>query len=197
MVTDVAEPRRTLTSHHVIPSVRPDMATAQLPYDRKPCKGEHSRLASQSGCVTGRQAQARQKKLAVFGRSQKDGVRYYDRRNGAQPADDLSCVVKSAHMRITRGEIAIRLREARILLNRQEQFRRGLFEAPAEEVSATEYSERRAGAGTGTKAQRGFDMFDRNIGLACPIPKSATYRPAARKARVECQGTVHQRHSWR
>src|SRR2546430_2547884 len=37
-------------------------------------------------------------------------------------------------------------------------------------------------------------MLDRDVGLARPIPKSAAYGPAARKARIECQGTINQRH---
>ena len=31
------------------------------------------------------------------------------------------------------------------------------------------YNERRADAGAGTEAQRGFDMLDRDVGLARPI----------------------------
>ena len=89
----------------------------------------------------------------MLGLPQVVGVRYYDRRNGAQPSDNLSCVVEPAHMRIARGEIAIRLREARILLDRQEQFRHRLFEAPAKKMSAAQYSEGRADAGAGTEAK--------------------------------------------
>src|SRR5437762_296694 len=37
-------------------------------------------------------------------------------------------------------------------------------------------------------------MLDRDVGLARPIPKSATYGPAAGVARVERERAVNQRH---
>src|SRR5215472_2870012 len=55
-------------------------------------------------------------------------------------------------------------------------------------------SERRADAGVGTEAQRGFDMLDRNVGLTRPIPECVTEIPASRVVRVERQGTVDQRY---
>src|SRR5215469_730152 len=61
-------------------------------------------------------------------------------------------------------------------------------------MRAAYYSERRADAGAGTEAQRGFDMLDRNVGLTRPIPECATEIPAARVVRVERQGAVDQRY---
>src|SRR6516162_1024885 len=51
------------------------------------------------------------------------------------------------------------------------------------------HKERRATTGTGTKAQRGLDMLDRNVGLARPLPEDAAQVPAASVVRVERQGT--------
>ena len=62
------------------------------------------------------------------------GARYYDRGNGPQPRDDVSCIVEPAHMGIAGGEKAIRHRVARILLDREEQFLHGLIEAPRREM---------------------------------------------------------------
>ncbi len=62
------------------------------------------------------------------------GVRYHDRGDGAQPRDDLSRVVEPTHMGVAGGEKAIRARKARILLDREEQFRHCLIEAPSEEM---------------------------------------------------------------
>ena len=104
----------------------------------------------------------------MLGVPQEAGVRYHDRGDGAQPRDDLSRVVEPAHMRVAGGEIAIRLRVAWILLDREEQLRHCLIEAPAEEMRGAYYEERRADAGAGTEAQRGFDMLDRDVGLARP-----------------------------
>ena len=84
--------------------------------------------------LTRRQAQARQKQLALLGIPQKAGVRYYDRGYGAQPRDNLSRVVEPTHMGVAGGEHAIRRREAWILLDRKEQIRQGLIKAPAGEM---------------------------------------------------------------
>jgi hypothetical protein len=130
-----------------------------------------SRRAGGSGSclLVGRQAQARQVKLPVLGVPQEAGVRRdHDRRNGALPLDDLTCVVEPAHMGAAGGENAIRLREARIVLDREEQFRHGLVEAPAVEMRLAYYRERRADAGARAEAQRGFDMLDRDVRLTRP-----------------------------
>src|SRR6516165_722632 len=121
-------------------------------------------------------------------------VRYHDRGNGAEPLDDLSCVVEPIHMSIASGEIAVRLRVAWIPLDREEQFRHCLIEAPVGEMRGAYYGKRAADAGAGTEAQRGFDVFDRDVGLARPSPEDAADVPAAGVARVECQRAVDQPH---
>src|SRR5208282_3177714 len=137
-----------------------------------------------SGRLAGRQAQARQVELAVLGVPVLAEVRYHERRDGAQPRDDLSRVVEPTHMGVAGGERAIRAREAGILLDREEQLRHRLIEAPAEEMGVAYLQERRADPGARTEAQRGLDMLDRDVGLACPIPEGAADVPAAREARV-------------
>src|SRR6516162_10578663 len=97
-------------------------------------------------------------------------------------------------MGIAGGEIAIRVRVARILLDRQEKFRHRLIEAPSEEMCGAYYHERSAGTGARAKTQSGFDMLDRDVGLARPKPDIAADEPAAGEIRIERQGAVDQRH---
>jgi hypothetical protein len=75
----------------------------------------------------------------MLGVSQVAGVRDHDRGNGPQPRDDLSCVVEPTHMRVAGSESAIWVREARILLDREEKFRHRLIEAPADEMRSAHY----------------------------------------------------------
>jgi hypothetical protein len=107
---------------------------------------------------------------------------------------DLSCVVEPTHMRVAGGEKAIRVWMGGVLLDRQEQFRHGLCEAPAEKMRVAYLKERRADSRPRAEAQRGIDMFDRDVGLTRPIPEGATEQPTAREIRVERQGTVDQCH---
>src|SRR5438034_1459080 len=97
-------------------------------------------------------------------------------------------------MGVARREIAIRMRDARILLHREEQLRHRLIEATSEEMRATYYRERVPDAGAGTKPQCGFCMLDRDVGLARPVPERSADGPATSIAWVERQGTVDQRH---
>src|SRR5271169_3057197 len=131
----------------------------------------------------GRQAQARQVKLAVLGVPIEAGVRYHERRDGAQPRDDLSRVVEPTHMGVAGGERAIRAWEAGILLDREEQLRHGLLEAPTAEMRRAYCLERIADMGAGTEPQRGFEMLDRDVGLARPHLEHAADVPAAREVR--------------
>ena len=55
-------------------------------------------------------------------------------------------------MSVAGGEIAIRERVARTLLDREKQLRHGLIEAPSEEMRAAYYNERQADAGARTEA---------------------------------------------
>ena len=97
----------------------------------------------------------------MLGVPQEAGVRYHNRGNGPQPFDDRLCVVESTRMGVAGDKAAIRQREACILLDREEQLRHGLTEAPAGEMRGAYYKERRADADAGTEAQRGFGMLDR------------------------------------
>src|SRR5262249_24564136 len=114
--------------------------------------------------------------------------------NGPQPVDDLSRLIEPPHMRVAGGENAIWPWIAWVLLDREEQLRHGLIEAPAEEMRIAYCYERRADAGAGTEAQRGLEMLDRDVGLARQVPEYTAYVPTARVVRVNRQGTVDQRH---
>ena len=78
--------------------------------------------------------QTGQQQLAMLGVLQKADARYHDRSNGAQLLDDLSRVVEPTHMGIAGGESAVGGRLAWIVLDREEQVRYCLFEAPAVEM---------------------------------------------------------------
>src|SRR5712691_3147033 len=103
------------------------------------------------------QAQTGQVKFAVLSVPQDAGVPYHGGyhggRNGPKPLDDLSCVVEPAHMRVAGGENAIRLWEAWILLDREEQFWYRLIIAPTEEMRGAYRNERWADSGTRAEAQ--------------------------------------------
>ena len=104
-------------------------------------------------------------------------VRYHDRGNGPQPANDCSCLVEPTHMGVASGEKTIRLWEAWILLDREEQIRHRLFEASAEETRFAHLKDRVGDADARTEAQRSLEMLDRDIGLACPISECAAKGP--------------------
>src|ERR1051325_11513073 len=60
-------------------------------------------------------------------------------------------------------------------------------------MRTTNYRERCPDPSTRAEAQRGFEMLDRNIALACPIPEGAADVPPARKIRVEARRAGKQR----
>ncbi len=49
-------------------------------------------------------------------------------------------------------------------------------------------------AGTRTEAQRGLKIFDRAVGLPCPISQHPADKPHPRRIRIERQRPVDQRH---
>ena len=61
-----------------------------------------------------RQSQARQEKRGVLWVSVRNDVRYHDRGDHAQSADDLSRFVEPSHMRITCGEKAVGQRPGKL-----------------------------------------------------------------------------------
>ena len=71
--------------------------------------------------LVGRQAQARQEKLAVLGVAQMQNARHDLRGDGAQSGDDRARFVEPAHMGIARGEKAVWGGKAWVVLNGQEQ----------------------------------------------------------------------------
>jgi hypothetical protein len=83
------------------------------------------------------------------------GVPDHDRGNSPQPCDDLPSVVEPTHMGIAGGEIAIWVRVARILLDRQEKYRHRLIEAPSQEMCGAYYHERSADTGARAETQSG------------------------------------------
>jgi len=122
------------------------------------------------------------------------GIRYHDTGNGPQALDDLAGVFEPTHMRITGGEIAMRLWEARIVLDREEECRHCLIEAPAEEMCAAHCKKGHADGRTRAEPQRGLDVLEREVGLTCSQPKIAADLPAACEARVQRQCTIDQCH---
>ena len=62
------------------------------------------------------------------------GVWHHDRGDGTHSLDDFSGIVEPTHMGVAGGELAIRLPEAWIFLDREEQFRRCFIEAAAEKM---------------------------------------------------------------
>src|SRR5438067_10190534 len=97
-------------------------------------------------------------------------------------------------MGITSGEIAIRLRKVRIFLDGEAQFGYRLVEAPADEISLAQDEKRGAYPGARAEAQRGFAMFDRDLGFPGAHSEDAADVPAARIVRVKRERAVNQRH---
>jgi len=116
-----------------------------------------------------REVQTRQKELAVLSLPQIAEIRNHGRGNGPQSPDNLSCVVKPAHMGVAGGEIPICKRVARILLDRAEEHRHRLIEATADKMRGAYSNERRANTGARAQAERYLHVFDRDVGLAGPI----------------------------
>ena len=104
-------------------------------------------------------------------------IRYYDRGNDPQPLDDFACVVESTHMGVAGGQNAMRVRLARILLDREEQRRHCFIEAPTDEMREAYYNKRRADAGARTEAQRCFEVLNADVGLACPNSEGTADEP--------------------
>ena len=95
-------------------------------------RGEAAGLAHAASPAARRRPDRKSSRCSGFRRIA--SVRYHDRGDGAQPRDDLSRVIEPSHMRVAGGEKAIRVREVRIVLDREEQLRHCLVEAPAEEM---------------------------------------------------------------
>src|SRR5215469_18311360 len=97
-------------------------------------------------------------------------------------------------MGVAGGKNAIRLREARIFLDREKKVCRRLTKLPTCEMSVTHHEKCGTDPGAGTEPKRGFSMFDCNVGLTRPQPEETADVPAARIVRVERQRPINQRH---
>ena len=81
---------------------------------------------------------------------------------------------------------------ARVVLDREEQFRHRLIEVPPEEVRQSDSIVSRPNSGTRTKTQRRLDALDRCVRLAGKIAEGTTDVPTARTARVQRQCAIDQ-----
>ena len=72
--------------------------------------------------------------------AQRDIVRDYYWRDRAQPLDNRSGLVQPAHVGMASRENAVRLREARLVLDREEQLRHGLIKPPAQKMRHSYYA---------------------------------------------------------
>src|SRR5262249_32624858 len=104
----------------------------------------------------------------------------------------LPGALKAAHVRVASREKAIRLRVARILLYRKEQFRHSLVEALGEKERLPHDRHHGADAGTRAKAQRSFEMGNGGVDLSRPAPENAADVPSTGKIRVERQRPISQ-----
>jgi hypothetical protein len=129
----------------------------------------------------------------MLGVPQVAGIRYHDTADGAKPPGDFLCLGEASHMGIAGGEIAVRRREPRIVLDRQEQFRHGLLEPPSQEMRLAYQRKRSADAGARAEPQRGFGMLDREVGVARKKPENAADMPTPCKIWVQRKGTIDQR----
>src|SRR5262249_13655461 len=93
-----------------------------------------ARSRSGSYWLAGRQAQARQNELAVFGAAPWQVARHDQRGDRAQPGGGRACLFEPPHMGVARSQRAVRARIARIVLNGQEQLRRRIVKLMFEEI---------------------------------------------------------------
>src|SRR5215210_6787782 len=114
------------------------------------------------------------------------------RRNGPQLSDYLPCLFSPAHMGVAGGKNAIRLRKARIFLDRQEKFRYSLVKPPSKKMCGADIECGRPDALAGAEAQRHFEVFDSGIMLACIKPHRTADMPTACRIWVECQCAINQ-----
>src|SRR5271167_623988 len=95
-------------------------------------------------------------------------------------------------MGVARGESALRLRVARIVLYREQQFWHCFLEPSTKEMCLAYREERRADPRAWAEPHRDFDMLDPDVGLARPSPEDAAELPLPRETRIEQEGAVYQ-----
>jgi hypothetical protein len=79
------------------------------------------------------------------------------------------------------------------VLDREEQLRQGLLEAPTAEMRNAHVERQAANPGPRIEARRGFEMLDCDLGLTRPHPEGAADAPGAREIRVQRQCTIDER----
>ena len=110
-----------------------------------------------------------------------------ERRDGAEPSDDLLGVIEPAHVGIRGGEIAIRHGVALVLLDREDEIGHGLIEAPTEEMRHPYEAPPMAELHAGAQELSYLQMLDRNFWVTRPQPKITTLVPARSVIRVQRQ----------
>src|SRR6516165_10064076 len=120
----------------------------------------------------------------MLGIPQVAGIRDHDTADGAKSLDDFLRLGEASHMGIAGGEIAVRRREGRILLDRQEQFWHSFIEPPSQEMRLAYQRKRGANASARTETQRGLGTLDREVGVAREKPQNAADVPPPCKIRV-------------
>ena len=79
-------------------------------------------------------------------------------------------------------------------MDRQQELGQRLAEAPADQVRGADDADGRANASARAETQRGLGVLDRSFGLPGKQTEKAAVVPAAGKARIERQSTIHQTH---
>jgi len=130
--------------------------------------------------LAGRQAQARHQQLSVFRVAERRDARHDSRCDGPQSLDDLSRVVKPAHMRITGRENAVGHRPARCFFQHHQQLCCRVVKTPIKEVGDTDHDETPPSKRISrAEAQGRLGMFDRDVGFAGVRPEPAAQIPTA------------------
>ena len=106
-------------------------------------------------------------------------------RTSTEPRNDFPGFVEPAHMSIACGEVAVGDRVVRVFLDREEELRQRLVEAPAEKMCCSNRADGHADPRPRAEPYRRFDMLDRNVGPTRKPPQDPAHIPTARITRVE------------
>src|SRR5580704_1928801 len=157
----------------------PPSAANSPPYQRR---GSQRDGGSGSCRLAGRQTQAGSVELPMLGIPQIGEVRYHDAGDGLQPRDDHSRFVEPSHMGIAGCEVPIRVGEAGVLLDREQQLRDCLIEASRIKMRGADCEESPADPGARAEPQRSLGVLDRDLGLAGIQSEHTADEPAASEA---------------
>jgi hypothetical protein len=109
-----------------------------------------------------------------------------------QPIDCCSRFVEPSQVGITGSQAPIGPRPGRSLLDRHEQLRCRLVEAPEEEECDAQHPEVVADPVPWVETERSLGLLDRKSGLAHPDTESAPQQPSPCEARIKCEGAIDQ-----